>query len=99
MDVLLSVYSIDRKAIFPNIIKQDSPGLLLHAIEPVSLLNGDFTFVRTGLRINLPTGFWGEIRSVQRMQYDGLQVQCDVVPTVCFYIHPVTQLFISCFFP
>ena len=99
MDVLLSVYAIKENAIFPNILTQDNPGLLLRSTEEIDVARGDYCYISTGLRINLPTGYWAEIRSVRSMLGSGFQVQCQVVPTVCFlkFIHPFYLLFINFF--
>ena len=69
----------------PNMIGQDQPGLQLHALKDTELPKDCLKEIRTGIQVNFPTGFWGEIRSIPTMFCRRLDVKPEVIRTVREY--------------
>ena len=54
---------LHEDAIIPHYQTIGSAGLDLHSIEATNILPGEYTLVGTGLRVNLPGGTEGQVRS------------------------------------
>lgn len=96
MTSLLVVAATDEMAHMPNLITQDLPSLRLCASLGINIPAGSLVPIQTGIRLQLPTGYWAEIRTVQRMIFSFLDVKHEVIQTVCFYFFFIHFFF--CFY-